>query len=119
MAARRDLSGIFDAELKKNRINKPAILDCVFHLSHKGITFFSENPMPEWMEVGVEMRMPVKGARREQQISCRGVVVECTRRIEGRGYQVALVFVDLPKKSQAQLDMPPTARQTFSISLAR
>jgi hypothetical protein len=119
MAARRDLSGVFDAELKKHRSAKPAILDSVFHLSHKGITFVSDTYMPEWMEVGVEMRMPVKGTRREQLISCRGVVVECTRRATGRGYQVALVFVDLPKKTQAQLDIPPAARSTFSIALAR
>lgn len=119
MAAKRDLSGVFDAELKINRSRKATVLDSVFHLSHKGITFHSETPMPEWTEVGVEMQMPVKGARRDQQISCRGVVVQCTRRSPGKGFEVALVFVDLSKKTQAQLDIPPAARQTMSISIAR
>jgi len=119
MAAKRDLSGVFDAELKNARNRKAAVLDSVFHLSHKGITFLSETHMPEWTEVGVEMRMPVKGARRDQQISCRGVVVQCTRRSQGKGFEVALVFVDLSKKTQAQLDIPPAAHQTLSISIAR
>src|SRR5262245_54766872 len=106
MAARRDISGVFDAALKSARRRKAAILDSVFHLSRKGITFQSDTYMPEWMEVGVEMRMPVKGARRDQQISCRGVVVQCTRRTQGKGFEVALVFVDLTKKAQTQLDVP-------------
>lgn len=119
MTAKRDLSGVFDAELKNARKRKAAVLESVFHLSHKGITFLSETHLPEWMEVGVEMRMPVNGARREQQISCRGVVVQCTRRSQGKGFEVALAFVDLPKKTQTQLNISPAARPTMSISIAR
>mgnify|MGYP003341238148 CR=1 FL=1 len=119
MAARRDISGVFDAELKRSSSQKAATLDRVFHLSHKGLTFLSETQMPEWTEVGVEMRLPVKGARRDQLINCRGVVVQCTRRTQGKGFEVALVFVDLPRKTQAQLDVSPAVQQTMSIALAR
>ena len=119
MAAKRDLSGIFDAELKSVRRRQTAVLDSGFHLSQKGITFFSETHMPEWTEVGVEMHRPVKGARKDQQISCRGVVVQCARRTSGKGFEVALLFVDLPKKAQAQLNIPAAAHQSLSISIAR
>ena len=119
MAARRDISGVFDAELKSTRHRKTAVLDNGFHLSHKGITFQSETQLPEWTEVGVEMRMPVKGVRKDQQISCRGVVVQCVRRAQGKGFDVALVFVDLPKKTQSQLEILPASQQTVSVSIAR
>jgi hypothetical protein len=119
MAARRDLSGVFAAELKSSRSRHAAILDNVFHLSHKGIRFVSDTFLPEWTEVGVEMRMPVKGARKDQQINCRGVVVECARRTKGAGFDVSLVFVDLSKRAQSQLDLPATHPPSMSISIAR
>lgn len=119
MAAKRDLSGVFDAELKHARNRKAAVLDGNFHISHKGITFQSETQLPEWTEVGVEMRMPVKGARKDQEINCRGVVVQCARRPQGKGFEVSLVFVDLPKKTQSQLEILPSAKQSVSVSIAR
>lgn len=116
---KRDVSGVFDAELKGRRTRQAAVLDNVFHLSHKGITFVTDTFMPEWTEVGVEMRMPNQGARKDQPISCRGVVVQCTRRVQGKGFEVALVFLDLPKRAQAQLCLPPTGPSPLSISISR
>ena len=86
-ATRRDISGVFDAELNRKRSRKAGVLDKVFDLSPKGITFLTDTFMPEWMEVGVEMRLPQSGARRDQRldIGCRGVVVQCTRRAPGQG----------------------------------
>jgi hypothetical protein len=118
-SAKRDLSGVFDADLKSARARKSAILDQVQHLSHKGMTFVSDTFIPEWTEVGVEMRMPVTGARRDQSITCRGVVVQSARRQSGKGFDVALVFVDLPKRAQSQLDIPSVAQTNMSISIAR
>ena len=118
-ATRKDLSGVFDAELKGRRTRQAAVLDNVFHLSHKGITFVTDTFMPEWTEVGVEMRMPGKGARRDQPISCRGVVVQCSRREQGKGFEVALIFLDLPKRAQAQLSFTPMTSNPLSISITR
>ncbi len=118
-AAKRDVSGVFDAELKGSVRRSAAALDSVFHLSHKGITFVSETCLPEWTEVGVEMRVPVKGARKDQSINCRGVVVQCERRQQGKGFEVALLFLDLPKRSQVLLDVRPVALHPSCISIAR
>lgn len=118
-ATKRDISGAFDAELKDRRPRQAAVLDNVFHLSHKGITFVTDTFMPEWTEVGVEMRVPNLGARRDQSISCRGVVVQCARREQGKGFDVALVFLDLPKRAQAQLSLTPLSPSPLSISISR
>ena len=120
-ATRRDISGAFDAELKSKRSRKAGVLDKVFDLSPKGITFLTDTFMPEWMEVGVEMRLPQSGARRDQRldIGCRGVVVQCARRSQGKGFEVVLMFLDLPKRAQAQLSVAPSAVAPSSISISR
>jgi hypothetical protein len=119
MAAKRDISGVFDAELKSARKHKAAVLDSIFQLSHKGMTFFTEKYMPEWTEVGIEMEMPVKGAARGQQVSCRGVVVQCSKRLTGKGFEVSLLFLDLPKRAETQLNAPAASQPPMSISIAR
>ena len=118
---KRDFSGVFDAELKVKRSRKAAVLDKAFNLSPKGMTFVTDTFMPEWMEVGVEMRLPNSGARRDQRtdIDCRGVVVQCTRRGQGTGFEVVLMFLDLPKRAQAQLSATPSAVAPLSISISR
>jgi hypothetical protein len=120
-ATKRDISGVFDAELNGKRSRKAGVLDKVFNLSPKGITFLTDTFMPEWMEVGVEMRLPQSGARRDQQvdIGCRGVVVQCARRSQGNGFKVVLMFLDLPKRAQAQLSVAPSAIAPSSISISR
>ena len=119
MAAKRDVSGVFEAELKHSHVAKAAGLDSVFHLSHKGITFVSDTCLPAWTEVGVEMRMPASGARKDRSINCRGVVVQCARRQRGKGFDVALIFLDLPKRAQVRLDAPTAAFSPSRISIAR
>jgi hypothetical protein len=118
-ATRRDDSGVFDAELKSKRARQAARLDSAFHLDQKGITFTTDTFLPEWTEVGVEMRLPNKGARREQSITCRGVVVQCMPRGPGKGFEVALLFLDLPKRAQTQLSIPSSQCAPFSISISR
>ena len=120
-ATRRDFSGVFDAELTGKRSRQAGVLDKVFDLSPKGITFLTDTFMPEWMEVGVEMRLPQSGARRDQRldIGCRGVVVQCARRGQGKGFEVVLMFLDLPKRAQAQLSVAPSAVAPLSISISR
>jgi hypothetical protein len=120
-ATKRDISGVFDAELNGKRSRKAGALDKVFDLSPKGVTFLTDTFMPEWMEVGVEMRLPQSGARRDQRldIGCRGVVVQCARRGQGKGFKVVLMFLDLPKRAQAQLSTAPSAVAPSSISISR
>jgi hypothetical protein len=120
-ATKRDISGVFDAELNRKRSRKADVLGKVFNLSPKGITFLTDTFLPEWMEVGVEMRLPHTGMRRDQRldIGCRGVVVQCTRRTQGKGFEVVLMFLDLPKRAQAQLSIPPSAVAPHSISISR
>ena len=114
-ATRRDISGVFDAEIKGRVTRQAAVLDNVFQLSHKGITFVTDTYMPEWTEVGVELQMP----RRGQPIVCRGVVVQCARREQGKGFEVAVIFLDLPKRAQSQLLLAPTMINPASISITR
>ena len=120
-ATRRDISGVFDAELSTKRSRSAAVLDQVFNLTPKGLTFLTDTFMPEWMEVGVEMRLPPTGARRDQRmdIGCRGVVVQCTSRSQGKGFEVVLMFLDLSKRAQAQLSVAPPAVAPHSISISR
>ena len=120
-ATRRDISGVFDAELSRKRSRSAAVLDKVFKLTPNGLTFLTDTFMPEWMEVGVEMRLPQSGARRDQRldIGCRGVVVQCARRGQGKGFEVVLLFLDLPKRAQAQLSVAPSAVAPSSISISR
>jgi len=118
---KRDISGIFDTELKSKRSRKAAVLDKVFDLTPKGITFLTDTFINEWTEVGVEMRLPATSARKDQQIDidCRGVVVQCAKREQGKGFKVVLLFLDLPKRAQAQLAVPPSAVAPLSISISR
>ena len=118
-ATKRDISGVFDAELKRKRVRRVAGLDQVFHLGPRGITFVTATFLPEWTEVGVEMCLPHTGSRREQNIGCRGVIVQCARREQARGFEVSLLFLDLPKRAQAHLSAVPAVVSPSSISISR
>ncbi len=118
-ATKRDHSGVFDAEIRSKPTRKSAVLDEIFQISPKGITFVTSQFLPEWTEVGVEMRLPVAGARKDHQIDCRGVVVQCTPRAQSKGFEVALLFLDLPKRAQAHLSVAPSALGPTSISISR
>ena len=118
MAAKRDVSGVFEAELKRSHVSKVTSLDSAFHLSHKGITFVSATFLPEWTEVDVDLHLPGSGVGKEQSIHCHGVVVQCARRHRGKGFSVDLIFLDLPKAAQIRLLAPAAAVHPFRISIA-
>lgn len=118
-AAKRDASGVFDKELKNTRTRRALSQDTSAQLSHNGMTFISDTHLPEWTEVGVEMHMPGKDPLQRQTVNCRGVVVECERRGSGMGFEVALLFVDVPKNTQQLLDIPRMRPSSFSISITR
>jgi hypothetical protein len=118
-ATKRDTSGVFAAELKASGRPPTAALDRVSCLSSKGITFLTNKHLPEWTEVGVKMRLPQAGGQPKRQVDCHGVVVQCARRLAGRGFEVSLLFLDLPKRAAARLVTSPGAAAPTSISIAR
>jgi len=116
VATKQDSSGVFSAELKVKQARKEAVLDRVSHLSMKGVTFSTERFLPEWTEVGVEMHLPKTAARRDQHVDCRGVVVQCVPRQKGKGFEVSLVFINLPKRVGPQLAEIPAKPSYVSIT---
>ena len=118
-ATKRDLSGVFDADLNAKRAKKTAVLSHTYHLSDKGITFLSDQGVPEWTEMRIELRLPQKGLHKDLPISCRGVVVECSPCQGSRGYRVTLLFLDLPKRTQAQLNIPFAVLNPSTVSVSR
>ena len=118
-ATKRDVSGVFDAELKSSGRPEAVVLDKTFQLNHKGITFITNTFWPEWTEVGVEMRLPNKGTRKDQPIMCRGVIVQCERSEQKDGFEVSLLFLDLPKRAQSQLTAIPSSAGPVSLSISR
>jgi hypothetical protein len=117
-STRRDLSGVFDTELRGQRVRKAAILDESFHIDQKGISFVSDIALPHWAEICVEMQLPRLGAgERERVICCHAVVVQCARRARGRGYEVTLWFSQVPKRAQSALNILPAALNPLSISI--
>ncbi|MCX7886709.1 MAG: hypothetical protein N3B01_05555 [Verrucomicrobiae bacterium] len=89
-----------------------AVLDSAYYLDQKGITFISDRPIPEWTEVGVELRIP-------QRISCRAVVVECVRCNVERGYKITLLFLNLPKRARSHLHLPLAGANATRVYAAR
>ncbi len=118
-ATKRDLSGVFDADWSVESSKKSTSLDSAFHLTQNGMTFFTAQGVPEWTEVGVKMHMPQKGARKDHSFTCRGVVIECSPCQTRPGYRVTLMFLDLPKRAQDQINLAPLATQSASISISR
>ena len=70
-----------------------------FQIRKNGIEFQSSTPIPEWTEMTVELETSATG----RKVRCTGVAVACSGNRHS-GYQVALLFTDLSKQSQAQLD---------------
>ncbi len=115
-ATKRDDSGVFSFELRARQPRKEPFPDQVSHLSTKGVTFLTERSLPEWMEVGVKMHLPKAGSRRDRDVDCRGVVVQCVPRQKGSGFEVSLVFLDLPKCVGPQLAGIPAKPSHVSIT---
>jgi hypothetical protein len=70
-----------------------------FQIRKNGIEFQSSSPIPEWTEMTVELE--TSGAGRKMR--CTGVVVACSGN-RHTGYQVAMLFTDLSRQSQARLN---------------
>jgi hypothetical protein len=101
---KRDLSGIFNDALQVNR---------------RGMMFVSDQFVPEWTEMNVQMQVPAAGAKKQRDIHCRAAVVQCEKRSRGKGYQVALLFLDLPKRDEETLELMRPGIKGSRISISR
>lgn len=119
MAAKRDVSGVFDAELKRAHGRKTVVFDSAFHLSQTGITFITENRLREWTEIDVALRFPTAAGHKDRTLSCRGVVVQCLHRLHGKGFEVSVVFLDLPKNIQLRSAIPTATVNLAHLSIGR
>ena len=70
-----------------------------FQIRKNGIEFQSSTAIPEWTEMTVELETSAAG----RTVRCTGIVVACHGNRHS-GYQVAMVFTDLSRQSQARLN---------------
>jgi hypothetical protein len=70
-----------------------------FRIRKNGIEFQSSSAISEWTEMTVELETSPAG----RKVRCTGVVVSCHGNRHS-GYQVAMVFTDLSRESQARLN---------------
>jgi len=110
-ATKRDTSGVFAGGLQTpGRVSS---------LSPNGITFQTPQYLPQWTEVGVLMRLPGAGRQAHRPVDCRGVVVQCAKRAAGEGFEVSLLFLDLPKRAAARLATGARTAAPTSLSIVR
>jgi hypothetical protein len=69
-----------------------------------GIEFRSQNPIPVWTEMTVDMRAP----KMEGKVQFSGVVVACDGNRHA-GYTVSMLFTNVSKQAQARLNTMATA----------
>ena len=69
-----------------------------FLIRKNGIEFQSSTPITEWTEMTVDLETSARGPK----LRCAGVIVSCHGNRHS-GYQVAMVFTNLSKQSQARL----------------
>ncbi len=117
-ATKRDASGTFDAALAGKAGKHAAVAAAPLQLNHNGITFVSTHAFPEWTELDVQMRLPQNRLHKASSVTCHGVVVQCAKRPLAAGYEVSLLFLDLPKHAHPQLDLraPQPAAASIWIS---
>ena len=82
------------------------------------MTFISNTFLPEWTEVGVELQLP-GGVGHGGRIGCHGVIVQCLPRLAGQGYEVALLFLDLPARARDRLRASAHTPNPSIVSIAR
>ena len=64
-----------------------------------GIEFRSNNSIPVWTEMTIELQTPVE----PKKLHCNGVVVACAGSRHA-GFEVSLVFTHLSRHTQARLN---------------
>jgi hypothetical protein len=101
-AAKADKSGVFDYVTLNVAQTPTVVRPSGFHLSPRGMTFHSERRLAPWIEVEVEVEAPTAG-QKHRVIRCAGIVVECETSSHRAGYDITIVFLDLNKRTLADL----------------
>ncbi len=117
-ATTRDLSGVFAVPACPRGVPHAVSHDPGLQIGPRGMTFVSSHFLPEWTEVDVELRLPGEPAQKPP-IDCHGVIVQCQPRLEGSGYDVSLLFLDLPARARSLLAATHPSRTPPVISIAR
>jgi len=86
--------------------------------SPNGITFRSDRFLPEWTEMEIQMQIPSLRRKRNGLVGCRGVVIQCGKDCNEQGFEVALFFLDLPKKAADYIATGVVDQIPLTISLA-
>src|SRR5437763_12142294 len=68
------------------------------HIRKNGIEFRSNNPIPVWREMTIELQAPLE----PKKLNCTGVVVACTG-TRHSGFLVSMLFTNLSRQTQARL----------------
>ena len=93
-----DTSGVFQPLNIETQQTKLTIPTSAIRFRRNGIEFTSDQSVPLWAEMTVDLRSPPDGKR----VRCTGVVVECTGN-RHTGYLVSIVFMNLSRQSQERL----------------
>lgn len=73
------------------------------------MTFHSERRLAPWTEVEVEVEVPSDG-QKPRAIRCSGIVVQCEASPRRAGYDITLLFLELNKRTMADLSRISTHR---------
>jgi hypothetical protein len=98
-ASKLDTSGVFESVPLSPPRSQFALSRCRTRIHKNGIEFCSDQPIPMWTEMTVDLESPRDG----KKVHCRGIVVACKDRPEG-GCRISMVFLNLSRQSQMRLD---------------
>jgi hypothetical protein len=98
-SSKLDRSGFFQPLASSAPPTKLTLPANAVRLSKHGIEFLSAERLPTWTEMTVAVESP-RGGRK---IHATGVVIECNGSRQ-TGYSVSMLFMNLSRQSQAQLD---------------
>jgi hypothetical protein len=93
-----DTSGVFQPikiQAQQTRLTLPA---SAILFRKNGIEFRSENSIPAWTEMTVDLHSGADG----KKVHCTGVVVDCNGN-RHTGFLVSMVFINLSRQSQEHL----------------
>lgn len=94
-----DTSGIFQTAKISSAQTRLALPASAIRFRKNGIEFRSDDPIPAWTEMNVDLQSPVDG----KKVHCTGVVVDCTGNRHS-GYLVSMVFMNMSRQSQERFN---------------
>lgn len=94
-----DRSGVFDEPVKLANSEMELSLPAhTVHLRNNGIEFLSENEVPLWTELTIELQSPTQSCN----IKCTGIVVGASGN-KHNGYVISIIFMGITPDAQERL----------------